>query len=146
MHITLEGIDRCGKGSLHRYLERLGNFAYIIDDRGILTQLVYNDKFSRAINYNIDNYKNDLIIYLYAEHEDLEIRFKMTNEPSLNTNKSLIEGINDDLELYDKHLKCLLEKGFKVLAYNTSLMTPYQIAKSVLKELNELEEKGEFIL
>ena len=38
------------------------------------------------------------------------------------------------------------EKGFKVLAYNTSLMTPYQIAKSVLKELNELEEKGEFIL
>ena len=32
MHITLEGIDRCGKGSLHRYLERLGNFAYIIDD------------------------------------------------------------------------------------------------------------------
>lgn len=143
MHIILEGIDRCGKGSLHRYLERLGNFKYIIDDRGILTQLVYNEKFNRGIKYNLDEYKNDLIIYLYAEPEDLEVRFKMTNEPSLYKDLSIIEGINKDLDLYGKYLNLLDDEGYTMYSFNTTNMTPYMIAKNIINILEVMEERGE---
>lgn len=143
MHIILEGIDRCGKGSLHRYLERLGNFKYIIDDRGILTQLVYNEKFNRGVEYNLDEYKKDLIIYLYAEPEDLEIRFKMTNEPSLYKDLSIIEGINKDLEIYDKYVNILNDEGYIIYSFNTTNMTPYNVAKSIIHILEVMEERGE---
>lgn len=143
MHIILEGIDRCGKGSLHRYLERLGNFKYIIDDRGILTQLVYNEKFNRGIKYDLDEYKNDLIIYLYAEPEDLEVRFKMTNEPSLYKDLSIIEGINKDLGLYGKYLNLLDDEGYTIYSFNTTNMTLYMIAKNIINILEVMEERGE---
>lgn len=143
MHIILEGIDRCGKGSLHKYLERLGNFKYIIDDRGILTQLVYNEKFNRGVEYNLDEYKNDLIIYLYAEPKDLEIRFKMTNEPSLYKDLSIIEGINKDLEIYDKYVNILNDEGYIIYSFNTTNMTPYNVAKSIIHILEVMEERGE---
>lgn len=143
MHIILEGIDRCGKGSLHKYLERLGNFKYIIDDRGILTQLVYNEKFNRGVEYNLDEYKKDLIIYLYADPKDLEIRFKMTNEPSLYKDLSIIEGINKDLEIYDKYVNILNDEGYIIYSFNTTNMTPYNVAKSIIHILEVMEEKGE---
>ena len=143
MHIILEGIDRCGKGSLHKYLERLGNFKYIIDDRGILTQLVYNEKFNRGVEYNLDEYKKDLIIYLYADPKDLEIRFKMTNEPSLYKDLSIIEGINKDLKIYDKYVNILNDEGYIIYSFNTTNMTPYNVAKSIIHILEVMEEKGE---
>ena len=143
MHIILEGIDRCGKGSLHKYLERLGNFKYIIDDRGILTQLVYNEKFNRGVKYNLDEYKKDLIIYLYADPRDLEIRFKITNEPPLYKDLSILDGIEKDFDLYNKYVDILDKEGYTIFAYNTSEQTPYRLAKNIINTLEVMEERGE---
>lgn len=142
MIITIDGIDRTGKDTLHRYIERLSNFRYVINTRGILTQIAYNLKFDRGYTYNLDEYKNDVIIFLTAEPEDLEVRFKMTGEPKLNSNKTLKEGIEEDLELFNNIVYSLEEQGYIVLKYNTSFVTPYRIALDVIDELKELEKKG----
>lgn len=137
MTIVLDGIDRTGKDTIHRYLEQLGNYKYEINVRGILTQLAYSEKFKRPYEYTLDQYKNEVIIFLYADIEDLEIRFKMTKEQSLNSKKKLKDGIIDDLELFSKYVNYLEEKGFTVLKYNTTYNTPYMIAKDIVEKLEE---------
>lgn len=142
MILTIDGIDRTGKDTLHKYIERLSNFRYVINTRGILTQIAYNLKFDRGYTYDLDEYKNDVIIYLTAEPDDLEVRFKMTGEPKLNANKTLKEGIEEDIDLFNGIIYSLKEKGYTVLEYNTSFTTPYRIALDIIDELNELEKKG----
>ena len=137
MTIVLDGIDRTGKDTLHRYLEILGNYKYEINVRGILTQLAYNEKFNRDYNYTLNDYKNEVIVFLYGDVEDLAVRFKATKEQKLNNKKSLTEGIQDDLELFSKHVNYLEEHGFIVLKYNTTYNTPYMIAKDIINRLEE---------
>ena len=142
MILTIEGIDRTGKDTLHRYIERLSNFKYVINTRGIMTQLAYNKKFNRDYTYHLKEYEGDIIVYLYAEPEDLEVRFKMTNEPKLNDGKTLREGIEDDLKLFQDISHELADRGFIILKYNTTEDTPYTIARRVISELEYLEKEG----
>lgn len=132
MIITIDGVDRTGKNTLHGYLALLTNHKYVITDRGILTQIAYNEKFNRGINYNINNYRNNIIVYLYAEPEDLKIRCKLTNEPPFD--------IKSDLELFTRRLEELEGNGFIVYRYNTSINTPFAIALDLKEKLEELEE------
>lgn len=142
MVINIEGIDRTGKDTLHRYIERLSNFKYVINTRGILTQMAYSKKFKRNYVYHLDDFKNDIIVYLYAEPEDLEVRFKITGEPKLNEGKTLREGIEDDLKLFQDISHELADRGFIILKYNTTEETPYTIARHVISELEYLEKEG----
>lgn len=132
MIITIDGVDRTGKNTLHGYLARVTNHKYVITDRGILTQIAYNEKFNRGVTYNINNYKNNIIVYLYAEPEDLEIRCKLTNEPPFD--------IKSDLELFTRRLEELKSNGFIVYCYNTSILTPYTIALDLQYKLKALEK------
>lgn len=133
MVITIDGVDKTGKNLLHRYLEKLTNYKYVMTDRGILTQLAYNEKFGRGYKYNLEDYKNNIIVYLTAEDQDLEIRCKVTNEPKFD--------IPGDKALFEKHLKTLEEEGFEVIRYNTTDLTPYRIAEDLAVILKKIEEK-----
>lgn len=131
MIITIDGVDRTGKNMLHSYLGLVCNNKYVITDRGILTQIAYNEKFNRHYKYNINNYKNNIIVYLYADVNDLNIRCKLTNEPKFD-----IEG---DLKLFNEKLLELEKSGFIIFRYNTSKMTPYSIAVDLKRKLAKLD-------
>lgn len=134
--IEIEGHDKNGKDTIAKYIEQLGNYAYTLNVRGLLTQLVYNDKFSRDNEY-LMTYK-PLIILLKSEPEDVEIRCRMTKEPKINTVK--------DTEVYEYYANELEKLGAAIVwRYNTSEMTPYQIGKDIIKRLKDIRPEN-FIL
>ena len=131
--IEIDGTDRVGKDTLLQYLCKLGGYRFSINPRGLLSQLVYTEKFGRDYTFDLSGYsKNKVIIWLYADKEDLDIRCKLTNEPSYT--------IIEDTNLFDKVYHRLEQEGYNVMKYNTSEMTPYGIAKDVLDKINKKEE------
>lgn len=130
--IEVEGIDKCGKDLVKTYITQLSNYKYIVQARGILSNMVYAEKYNRNYNYNLQ-YK-PIIIYLNVEKDDWEIRCNMTNEPKINYDK--------DKQLFDKYISILGSQGVTILEYNTSKETPIQIAKSILNYLEIIEKKN----
>lgn len=124
--IEIEGFDKTGKDTLFNYLVKLGNYAYTLNVRGILTQLVYNDKFKRNITYILP-YK-PFIILLDVDDLDHAVRCNSTKEPKINIKK--------DRDAYYLYANLLRGYGIQIFTYNTSEMTPYQIAQDVIKKLN----------
>ena len=133
--VEIEGMDKTGKDTLAFYLKKLGNYAYTLNVRGILTQIVYNDKFNRNNTYMLP-YK-PFIVFLDVDNVDHAIRCDSTGEATINLNK--------DREVYHKYIELLKGYGIQVYEYNTSEMTPYQIAQDVIKKLNETKIE-DFIL
>lgn len=129
--IEIEGHDKNGKDTIHKYIEQLSNYKYSINVRGILTQLVYNDKFNRDNTYRI-LYK-PLIILLETDDQDVEIRCRMTKEPKINCSK--------DREVYREYAKELEDKGLAIIwRFNTSNTTPYILGKEIVSKLNTLDK------
>lgn len=123
--VEIEGMDKTGKDTLSYYLKKLGNYAYTLNVRGILTQVVYNDKFGRKNTYMLP-YK-PFIVFLDVDNVDHAIRCDATDEATINLNK--------DREVYYKYIELLRSHGIQVYTYNTSEMTPYMIAKDVIDKL-----------
>ena len=45
--IEVEGIDKTGKDLLTHYIVLMSKYKYSVNTRGVLTQMVYNEKFNR---------------------------------------------------------------------------------------------------
>ena len=135
--IEIEGHDKNGKDTIAKYIEQLGNYAYCLNVRGILTQLVYNDKFNRDNEY-LMTYK-PLIILLSADEVDVEIRCRMTKEPKINSKK--------DTEVYEYYATQMEKLGAAVVwRFNTSNQTPYQIGKEIVSRLKEVKPEDFMII
>ncbi len=134
--IEIDGVDRCGKNTLVSYISLLSNFKYIIYDRGILSQLVYNDLYNRGEDYSniLKDNKNTIVIHLWGELKDLEIRHKITNEKPID----ILEHRN----MFMCKQKELLDNGIFVFNYNTSKMTPYKMAQEIIQILDYIEEEN----
>lgn len=126
--IEFEGIDRCGKDSLASAVHKLTNFRYNLRARGMISQLVYNDKFARGINYKFDY--TPVIVYLTISPEEYWNRCVATNESIMDT--------SIDRELFDKYINEAKQKGIPVLEYDTSNRLPEDIAKDLIIKLKEL--------
>lgn len=133
--IELEGRDKVGKDSIHYYLGQLGNYAYTINARGILSQLVYNDKFSRNKPYML--YYKPLIVLLDVDELDHKIRCKMNGEPVINSSK--------DREAFETYAKYLESFGIKVLRFNTTELTPFKIAEKIVEFMDTDFKVEDFI-
>lgn len=131
-NIEIDGVDRVGKNTLAPYLTFLSNYRFAIKPRGLLTQLVYSKKFNRYYKYDYDSYKeHTVIVLLYADEEDLKERFWNTNEKEIN--------IKYDMIMFENEANMLISKGFKVLKYNTSHITHYDIAKDIIAHIDTWE-------
>lgn len=126
--IEVEGIDKCGKDLIEKYIYTLSNNRYIVHVRGLLSSMVYSEKFNRDYDYEIV-YK-PIILYLDVNEEDRLVRCKLTKEPKIDADL--------DRSLFEKYLNQLTQEGFIIYRYNTSEMTPYQIAKDVINKLESL--------
>lgn len=128
--IEIEGPDKTAKDTIAKYIEQLGNYKYNINVRGVLTQLVYNDKFNRNNSYVFMH--KPIIVLLSAEDEDIEIRCRSTKEPKYNSAK--------DREVYEYYAKTLEINNMAIVwRYNTSEMTPYRIGKDIIKKLESID-------
>lgn len=136
MLIFVEGIDKTGKDTLVRYINELTNYKHCVLTRGPISTTAYAYKFKRN-DYDdsyIESLKNSLIIYLTADTEDLNIRFKLTNEPEINK--------DEDKKLFENTVDALRFKyKLNVKKINTSNYTPYAIAKTIKNYIEE-EEKN----
>ena len=124
--IDIEGVDKTGKDTICQYVNILSNYKYIINTRGILSQIVYDELYNRDNDYDRCIYDNDhtLIVYLTGKVEDLDVRFKLTKEPRI--------PIQTHLDVFNKVRNRLRDSGIKVLEYDTSEYTPYTIAKDII--------------
>lgn len=124
--IDIEGVDKTGKDTICQYVNILSNYKYIINTRGILSQIVYNELYNRNADYNKCMFDNDhtLIVYLTANLEDLETRFKLTGETRL--------PLQEHIDVFNKARNMLRDNGIKVIQYDTSEDTPFTIAKDII--------------
>lgn len=129
--IEIEGIDKAGKDTILNNIAIIGNYKYTLNSRGILSQLVYNEKFNRNYDY-ILTYK-PFIIFLDVDEQDWITRCKITGEKKIDYSL--------DRSIFLKYINILKEKGITIYMYNTSKMTPYQIAIDVLSKLEKVKFK-----
>lgn len=133
-NIEIDGIDRVGKNTLAPYLTFLSNYRFAIKPRGLLTQLVYSKKFNRSHTYEYTSYKeHTVIVLLYADEEDLKERFWNTNEKTID--------MTYDMKMFNDAANELIANKFKVLKYNTSHITHYDIAKDILSNVDKWESQ-----
>ena len=134
-NIEIDGIDKTGKDTLCQYLYRMSNKQYSIKVRGIISLIAYSKLFHRNVEYDLSSInKNTIYVVLTANEEDWKIRCKITNEQSIDFTKH-VNAFNDALVQ-------LSDKGFNVLVFDTSTMTPYQIAKEIISECNLLNKNA----
>lgn len=132
--IVIEGVDKTGKDLLAKYIVYLSNHKYVLQVRGILTQISYSEIYNRPYEYDLDIYKNDVIVYLTGDIDDLWLRHKITNEPKIDLEK--------DIKVFNKNLELLKNKDIKVLELDTSHHTPYENAKKVIEFMEGLENEN----
>lgn len=134
--IVLDGIDKSGKDTIAKYIYQLDKRLNILV-RGWPSLVAYSTKYNRNCVYDLP-YKNALYVYCNVERNDWLIRCKINNEN--------MEELNYD---YDKHMFDaafdILEKNkYHTLRINTTLHTPYSLAKEIVNtvlKLNALKEE-----
>lgn len=126
--VVLDGIDKCGKDTIANYIWRLDKRLNVIV-RGFPSLVVYAQKFGRDCAYS-EPYKNALYVHLKVSSIDWSIRCDITKEPE-------IDYISDS-RLFDSVFDTLTNEGYNVLTFNTSISTPYKIAKLIVEKIHEL--------
>lgn len=132
--IVIEGVDKTGKDLIAKYLMRLCDYKYEIHSRGVISNEVYDILYGReGCERTLD--EDTMYVLLDAEKDDLDIRFKITNEKeikNLNTHRILFKTIFSRMMIdneHDYHLE-----------FNTSKLTPFMIAKKILRVVEEINE------
>lgn len=132
--IELDGADRVGKNTVLKYLEILTDYKYSINVRGYMSQKVYSKKYNRNNIYDTSSLsKNRLYVLLWADEEDLKIRGTLSNEEEH-------DYVNDTM-LFMTEYDLLATDKYKTLVFNTSLSTPYKIAKKIIEVMDKLNKE-----
>lgn len=131
--VQIDGVDKTGKDMLVQYITRMSNHKYVIQARGIVSQIAYSKIYGRNYEYDLRNYENDVIVLLTGDIEDLKIRHKITNEPKID--------IERDLKVFGEVAEDLSKRGITVYQANTSHLTPYEVAQKVIEAVEKKERK-----
>ena len=130
--IFVDGIDKSGKNLIVKYIHNLSNHRYMAYDRGLLSNITYARMFKRDTQYDVSQYAPFIFVYLFCDEDDWNIRCKLTNEPAIEYTKHRLE--------FDKTYDMFTKAGFKTLSANTSHITPYDLAKEIIRQVDELNK------
>lgn len=128
--IVLEGIDKTGKDTIARYIDQYCGHVYCIPRRGIVSNIAYAKLFGREIpEYDVENHKNEVYVLLRASSKaDWQMRCRLTNEPKID--------YESNVAVFEETWEWLKSTGkVYTLEYDTSVMTPHQIAGSIVAEM-----------
>ncbi len=142
--IIFEGVDKSGKTTIKDAFNKETNFKYWVLDRSFISSLVYNELFDRndedyylRIMNTIKDSLHVLIVYCYADVDDVEFRLRDNNEV-LPKQLQDISEVDSVYRLYIEH------SGFDVLYINTSNTSVRDAVKKldnmVISILNDGEE------
>ena len=131
-NIFIDGIDKSGKDLITYYVIYLSNFKYIVNGRGILSQLAYAKLYNRNDTYDLTQQKDIVNVYLEVDKEDWLLRCKNTNEPVLDYEKNV--------ETFQYAIS-ILTNVTNIIRFNTSQETPYMIAKQIVNYVDNLNKK-----
>jgi len=127
--IVLDGIDKTGKDLIAFYISELSEKRYLVYSRGIISMIAYSNLYKRDYSYEVSQQKNIVNVLLAVDEEDWNIRCKYTNEPKINYDENIMAFENAEKILITEH-------NLKILNYNTSKITPYNIAKDIIRYMN----------
>ena len=133
--ISFEGIDKAGKWQVLKYVDMLSNHKYVLMDRGLMSNITYARIFKRDYQYDVEQFKDWVFVYLFCDEDDWNVRCKLTNEPAIDYTKHRLE--------FDKTYEAFTKAGFKTISANTSHITPYDLAKEIIHQLEELNKAQE---
>lgn len=126
--IIFEGIDKTGKDTIIKYVNTLCKYKYAVYQRGAISNTVYNKIYNRdSFVYSIK--PNTLYVLLEADINDLNVRFKINNEPNID--------IPLHLQVFNETFTEMTE-GCPRLYFNTSKMNIYDIAKCIVDTMEQL--------
>lgn len=129
--VVFEGPDRVGKTTLKQNFEKITNFKYVTIDRALLTGMVYTEKFDRPpVTYDLEQYKNVIIVLLTADPLEIYRRCVATHEP--------VYDIKSDLGLFLKYAKVLEDAGITIIRYDMTDADSIDIAKDLKQKVEEL--------
>lgn len=129
--VVFEGPDRVGKTTLKENFEKITNFKYVTIDRGLLTGMVYTEKFDRSpVTYDLEQYKNVIIVLLTADTSEIYRRCIATHEE--------VYDINSDINLFNKHALKLAEAGINIIRYDMTFADSIEIAKNLKLKVESL--------
>lgn len=138
-NVEFDGIDKCGKDSVKPYLFYLEPGKYLSRARGLISQLAYAKLYDRGIEFDaIDYTKNTLFVLLLVDKQDWEIRCKLTNEPDTGFSfeqmqsafSNIVNRLHRDFDVPTE----------RVMIFNTSHATPFEISKKVCERLEYLNQ------
>lgn len=131
--IYLDGMDKTGKDTIAKYVIILSKYRYVINCRGIITQVAYDKLYNRNCVYDIEQQKDVINVLLTVDEDDWNIRCKITNEPKIdyNTNSKSFEDAYNEL----------VSNGMVIPRFNTSTMSPYEIAKQIVEYADKLNSE-----
>lgn len=132
--IALDGIDKTGKDLIRSYIFYLGKGRYVCNARGIVSMKVYSKIYNRPYLYFDETQKNIVNVLLTVKKEDWEIRCKASNEPFTDYEK--------ESKMFEEEFLKLEDKGYKVLRFNTTKMTPYMIAKLIVEYMEKINAEN----
>ena len=131
--VCLEGIDKTGKDTIWKYVDYISGGNLVINSRGVVSQIAYNELYNRNSTYDLEQQANILHVLLTVDKPDWEIRCKITKEPKI--------PYEENVEVFEKAFKLIEDNGFPAMRFNTSEMTPYQIAIKIVEKINKLNKE-----
>ena len=82
-NVEFDGMDKCGKDSIAKQIFAVDPNKYIINVRGIMSQIAYSHLWDREYVYNISKgyLENTLFVYLTVNEDDWNVRCKLSRGP-----------------------------------------------------------------
>ena len=131
--LIIDGMDRTGKTSLIREINKLTDYLPLIIDRGPIGYKTYCELYSREVKPEAyDNLERELCnvkhlcVYLHASQAVIEQRFLDTGEPVLKW------SVKKNLDVYNKYYE--LSKLNKI-KFDSGKLTTAQLARFVIEAL-----------
>ena len=131
--VIIDGIDKSGKDTIAKYIWRLDKRLNIAI-RAWPSLVVYAKKFNRNCDYALP-WKQALYVHCEVEEEDWKLRCKINNEDISNIN------YHKDSNAFNEAFKELTRNGYNVMHINTSITTPYNAAKMIVKKIHDLNKE-----
>lgn len=124
--VFIDGIDKSGKDSLARYIDKYCGYTLCVHSRGMLSTIAYNILYGREVDYQ--NFRGNpcqpLYVLLKVDKKDWEMRCQLTSEPAISYEKNV--------EVFDRAEEIVKQLGYKVIEFNTTQYTLDTIAKAVV--------------
>ena len=134
--VVIEGIDKTGKDQLARYVDELCGHWMCLPRRGVISNRAYAKLYGRDVPcYDLSSESNNVYVFLRCTDKlDWEMRCRLTHEPPINyeENVKVMEDAWSDFKSRRDPKLCL--------EYDTSEMTPIQIARKIVEHMVKLNE------